>query len=140
MSILLKSNTEAGSLSGMCRPLGYPVVCSRACGKEVMLFPTSAAASGPQDASQPGDVMKIDDRPDPLSTQQRTMRKQVLQEMIAGASTGQAWGHTHAVANGQYVELVREGEDPIWTVLGEFSDFFHNSIAEPDRNYDNTTI
>ena len=106
----------------------------------VGLFPMSAAASGPKDASQPGEVLKIDDRPDPLSTEQRAMRKQVLQEMIAGAATGQAWGHTYAVAKGQYVELVREGEDPIWTVLGEFSDFFHNSIVAPDRDYDNTTI
>lgn len=58
------------------------------------------------------------------------------------------------VAKGQYVELAREGEDSIWTVLGEFGDGvathhgghpgpagpLHNEIAEPDRNVDNTTI
>jgi len=40
----------------------------------------------------------------------------------------------------QYVELARLGEDPIWTVVGEFGDFPHNNIAEPDRDYNNTTI
>jgi immune inhibitor A len=38
------------------------------------------------------------------------------------------------------VELERAGEDPVWTVLGEFADYAHNSITEPDRSYDNTTI
>ncbi len=44
------------------------------------------------------------------------------------------------VAEGQYVQLELEGEDPVWTLLGEFTDFQHNSIAEPDRAVDNTTI
>ena len=48
-------------------------------------------------------------------------------------------GNTYEVAKGQYVELAREGEDPVWTVLGEFGDFPHNNIAEPDRSVDNTT-
>ena len=33
---------------------------------------------------------------------------------------GKAFGKTHEVARGQYVELAREGEDPVWTVFGEF--------------------
>ena len=28
----------------------------------------------------------------------------------------------------------------VWTVLGECADFPHNSIAEPDRTVDNSTI
>ncbi len=28
----------------------------------------------------------------------------------------------------------------IWTVMGEFSDFPHNSIAQPDRTVNNTTL
>ena len=51
-----------------------------------------------------------------------------------------AYGKTHEVAKGQFVELEREGEDPVWTVLGEFADYPHNSIPEPDRSVDNTTI
>ena len=56
----------------------------------------------------------------------------------------------HEVARGQYVELDREGEDSIWTVLGEFGNTvtplggtpgpLHNQIPEPDRTVDNTTI
>jgi len=68
------------------------------------------------------------------------MRQEALQGMLSGAANGKAYGKVHEVAKGQYVELAREGEDPIWTVLGEFADFPHNSIAEPDRDYDNTTI
>jgi immune inhibitor A len=105
-----------------------------------ILVSTSAMAAGPKDPSKPGEVARIDDLPDPLSTQQRAMRKEALQGMISGAAKGKAYGKTHEVARGQYVELVREGEDPIWTVLGEFSDFSHNSITEPDRSVDNTTI
>jgi len=104
------------------------------------LIPTSAMAAGPKDEYQPGDAPQVDDRLDPLTTAQRAMRKQALQEMVAGAATGKAYGKTHEVAKGQYVELAREGEDPVWTVLGEFNDFSHNNIAEPDRSVDNTTI
>ncbi len=77
-----------------------------------------------------------DDRLDPLSIEQRGLRQNALNAML----NGKAYGKTHAVARGQFVELEREGEDPIWTVLGEFSDFAHNSIPEPDRSVDNTTI
>ena len=63
------------------------------------------------------------------------------------------------LAKGQYVELAREGEDSIWTLLGEFGTDgdhshgtlgiinhggtpgpLHNQIPEPDRAVDNTTI
>ena len=53
---------------------------------------------------------------------------------------GRAPGSTFEVARGQFVELERLGEDSIWTVLGEFSDFPHNNIAEPDRSVNNTTL
>jgi immune inhibitor A len=54
--------------------------------------------------------------------------------------SGKAAGKTFRVASGQYVQLAREGEQAVWTVLGQFSDFSHNSIAAPDRSVDNTTI
>ena len=79
---------------------------------------------------------KIDDRVDPLTASQREMRQTALTAVL----NGKAHGPTHQVGRGQYVELEREGEDPVWTVLGEFSDYPHNSIPEPDRDYDNTTI
>ncbi len=79
---------------------------------------------------------KIDDRVDPLTASQREMRQTALNAVLHG----KAQGPTHQVDRGQYVELEREGEDPVWTVLGEFSDYPHNNIPEPDRSVDNSTI
>ena len=55
------------------------------------------------------------------------------------------------VAKGQYVELAREGEDSIFTIIGQFGNAVdtrfggapgpvHNQIPQPDRTVDNTTI
>ncbi|MCL7455309.1 MAG: immune inhibitor A, partial [Anaerolineae bacterium] len=84
-------------------------------------------------ADNPG---RGDDLPHPLGEQQRALRQRALEAKLKG----KAFGKTGEVARGQYVELEREGEDSIWTVLGEFSDFTHNNIAEPDRSVDNTTL
>jgi immune inhibitor A len=99
----------------------------------LLAFSDPALGSGPDDLlRQP----KVDDRQDPLTQTQRDLRKTALEARLKG----KAYGKKHEVARGQYVELEREGEDPVWTVLGDFSDFAHNSIAEPDRNVDNSTI
>lgn len=78
----------------------------------------------------------IDDRPDPLSNKMRALKEAAMIAILHG----KAYGLTHQVARGQFVELERQREDAILTILGEFSDYPHNSIAEPDRNVDNTTI
>ena len=78
----------------------------------------------------------VDDKPDPLTLRQRDLRKKALEAKL----NGKAHGRTHRVARGQYVELEREGEGMIWTVLGEFADLVHNTLPEPDRTVDNTTI
>jgi immune inhibitor A len=108
-----------------------------------MLFASilPAVASSPLGSdsySTPDQVnpLKQDNRPDPLTTKQQELRQQGLEAKL----NGKAYGKTHEVARGQYVELEREGEGAIWTVLGEFSDFPHNNIAQPDRTVDNTTI
>ena len=99
----------------------------------IFAFTSPALAVGPSDkAMQP----RVDDRLDPATQERRVLRQKALQAKLVG----KAFGKKHEVARGQYVELEREGEDPVWTVLGEFGDFSHNNIAEPDRNYDNTTI
>jgi len=85
---------------------------------------------------KPGNHGKSDDRPHPLGIKQREMHEKALEAKL----NGKAYGKTHEVARGQFVELERQGEDSVWTVLGEFSNFPHNSIAEPDRDFDNTTI
>lgn len=79
---------------------------------------------------------KGDDYEHPLGKEKREKTAKAL----AAKLHGKAHGRTHEVARGQYVELGREGEDSIFTILAEFSDFPHNNIAEPDRSVDNTTI
>ena len=94
----------------------------------------SPAASSIQD--DPALVQKEDNRPDPMTAKQLELK----QEALAAKLNGKAYGKTHEVARGQYVELAREGEDPIWTVLGEFPDLAHNTIPAPDRSVNNTTL
>jgi immune inhibitor A len=83
-----------------------------------------------------GFAQKQDNRLDPLTTKQLDLKQKALEAKL----NGKAKGKTYEVSKGQYVELEREGEGAIWTVLGEFSDFEHNTIAEPDRKVNNTTI
>ena len=78
----------------------------------------------------------VDDKPDPLTVRQRDLRQKALESKL----NGKAYGRTHEVARGQYVELAREGEGTIWAVLGEFADLLHNTLPEPNRAVDNTTI
>jgi immune inhibitor A len=89
-----------------------------------------------------------DDLKHPLGEQRRALRQQALEARLHG----KAYGRVHEVARGQFVELERQGEDSIWTVLADFGDMEHpdytgglpgpqhNQIAQPDRDYDNTTI
>ncbi len=104
----------------------------------VGLLATSALASPPASDGEPGLSTKIDNRTDPLTEEQTELKAKAMDSVLNGKATTD--GKTLEVAKGQFVELAREGEDPVWTVLGEFGDFPHNSIAEPDRDYDNTTI
>jgi len=98
-----------------------------------MAAPDPAMAEGPDEIQfNP----KSDNRPDPLTTEKAERKEKAMEAKLHG----KAYGHTHAVAKGQYVELDRQGEDPVWTVLGEFGNLSHNNIAEPDRNVDNSTI
>ncbi|MEJ2487570.1 MAG: immune inhibitor A, partial [Anaerolineales bacterium] len=90
---------------------------------------------------------------DPLTQVQADAKVTAMDAVL----NGKAFGKTHEVARGQYVELAREGEDPVWTVLGEFNgeettcvypgedpwpctNPTHNMIPEPDRAVDNTTL
>ena len=102
-----------------------------------MLITTLMVFGAPAEASGNGNGNgRPDDLPHPLGEQQRALRQQALDAKL----NGKAHGRTHEVARGQFVELERQGEDSIWTVLGEFNDFPHNNIAEPDRAFDNSTI
>jgi immune inhibitor A len=103
----------------------------------IALVPTAGAAPNASSGNDdPQLAPKEDNRPDPLSTKKAELKEQALEAKL----NGKAYGKTHEVARGQFVELAREGEDPIWTVLGEFSDLKHNAIPTPDRSVDNSTI
>src|SRR6188472_685624 len=113
----------------------------------------SLAASTQTSANDPASFSGTDNLSHPLGEKQEALRQVALQQLAtgkipAGTKVGQ-------VAKGQYVELAREGEDSIWTVLGEFGTAtntthhshgggtpgpLHNAIPAPDRSVDNTTI
>jgi immune inhibitor A len=93
----------------------------------------TTAVAGP---TEPQTTLKLDNRPDPLTTQQLALREKALEASLHGKTNG----NILEVKRGEYVELEREGEGVLWTVLGEFSDLKHNQIPEPDRTEDNTTI
>jgi immune inhibitor A len=99
-----------------------------------LLIPAVAHAVTAADGG--GGTFKNDNRPDPKTTAQSALKKKALEAKLAGKANGKV----KQVAKGQYVELAREGQGMVWTVLGEFADLKHNQIPEPDRAKDNTTI
>ncbi len=101
----------------------------------LVVFVAPIQASGPI-TDEPGQAPKLDNRPDPLTTQQLALKDQAVQAKL----NGKAHGKTHEVAKGQYVELELEGTGMVWTVMGEFSDLKHNQIPQPDRSVDNSTL
>jgi len=96
----------------------------------------SAAGAAPTSKGEPDFAGQVDFRMDPLTSKQVAQKEAAMDSVL----NGKAYGKTHEVAKGQFVELARQGEDPVWTVLGEFSDLHHNEIAEPDRTVDNSTL
>jgi immune inhibitor A len=101
------------------------------------IVPGAAAAPAGADGKHGDDLPpKNDNRSDPMTARQQELKQMALDAKL----DGKAQGRTHRVANGQYVELEREGEGALWTVLGEFADLPHNTLPEPDRTVDNTTI
>jgi immune inhibitor A len=73
---------------------------------------------------------------DPLTSRQLELKEKALEAKLNGKARGKAY----EAAKGQYVQLEREGEGALWTVLGEFVDLKHNQIPEPDRAVNNTTM
>lgn len=110
---------------------------------------STAGAGAPAAPGEKGPKAGPHDLPSPLSDKQRALRAKALQMQLTGKLPKGA--KVGKVAKGQYVQLAREGEDSIWTVLGEFGTQVnssyggtagpvHNEIPAPDRNLDNTTI
>ncbi|MFB8175208.1 immune inhibitor A domain-containing protein [Streptomyces sp. NPDC055966] len=92
----------------------------------------------------------------PLSKTQRAQRQEALNQLIAGKAKAKDRDGSKVVelgskkGDGKYVELSREKNDRIFTILVEFGDRtdpkyggtagpLHNTIAAPDRTKDNST-
>jgi len=127
----------------------------------VAIVPTAGAAPL-RDDGVPVQGANNDNPGHELSNAQAALKERALEAKL----NGKAPGKVHEVAKGQYVELALEDTDRIFVVIVEFGntrhtsfcDFgqacafpadgsaltydgpLHNSIPEPDRNVDNTTL
>jgi immune inhibitor A len=113
----------------------------------VAIVPASVSAAPLLDEDVPSIGANTDNPHHPLGDKQAAAKGKALQSKL----NGKAYGKKAQVARGQYVELERQGEDSIWTVLGQFGDQVsstyggtvgpqRNQIPQPDRSVDNTTI
>jgi len=118
----------------------------------ILILSVSSVALGQDDELLQADMLTLGGNTDnlqhPLGKQQWGLRQIALQQRLQGTA---AINGVMRVGPDQFVELEREDEDSIWTVLGEFGNKVHssyggdpgprhNTIAEPDRSVDNTTI
>ena len=105
----------------------------------VTMAPASAA-DGPPDLPDEAPVVRGDVVASPLADKQQAERGRAAEMVLKGEATPRGKNKVVKIAPGQYVELARQDEDSIFTVLGEFGNLEHNQIPEPDRSVDNTTI
>jgi len=102
-----------------------------------LLVPATALGIAARDVTDKASwANKSDKRSHPLGDKQADLKKKALEAVLKG----KAQGPTYEVEPGVFVPLGLEGEDNVWTVPGEFADYPHNSILEPDREVDNSTI
>lgn len=112
----------------------------------VAIVPAAGAAPVAQD-EVPNIGANTDNPSHPLGEMQKELQAKGFEAKVNGKTDGPV----AEVAKGQFVELARQGEDTIWTVLGQFGSTIHpsyggaagplhNQIPAPDRNVDNTTI
>ena len=118
--------------------------------------------SGAAMAGQPNDkaqdrAHQSDNLPGTLAKKQQAQRQVAREKVLRGEAKATGKNKVVKLANGQYVELAFEGEDQIFTLLGEFGltqanahpnhpahegtpGPRHNQIPAPDRTIDNSTI
>jgi immune inhibitor A len=115
----------------------------------VAIVPLAGAAPAAQGGTDevPNVGANTDNPSHPLGDKQRELKTRGVESKLNGKTDGPV----AEVAKGQFVELAREGEDTIWTVLGQFGSSIsptyggtagpvRNQIPAPDRSVDNTTI
>ena len=82
----------------------------------------TAFAAKPKAPPATPDAMPVDDMPHPLGSEQAALRAQGLQGYLSGHLDKHGRNGVVQVRRGKFVELDRQGEDTIWTLLGEFGD------------------
>lgn len=119
----------------------------------IAVVPMAAAAPASAPSGNDEVIMEganTDNPGHPLGDKQLELRQKGFEAKVNGKTSGPV----AEVAKGQFVELEREGEDLIWTVLAEFGAAdhpapilfsgvpgpVHNQIPQPNRSVDNTTI
>ena len=85
----------------------------------VMSLAGTTAAADPKGATS-DQAPKSDNLKHPLGVKQAALRQVGLEKLLRGDAMPSGSNKVVKVAPGQYVELAREGEDSILTVLGEF--------------------
>ncbi|NHA67745.1 immune inhibitor A domain-containing protein [Phycicoccus flavus] len=125
--------------------------------------PAQAAAPVQTGLAEQGaekDTGHVPEHPLPMARKQAALKEAALQKRVEGKKGYQ--GKTAKVGKGQYVELEREGTDPVFVIIVEFGDEqypnaifqgpppdgsttdvtgpLHNEIPEPDRSVDNSTL
>ena len=118
----------------------------------IMLTSVGAvSAAKPLTPPREPDAAPVDNLPHPLGSEQAALRQEGMQMVLNGERTKHGRNGVVRVKKGHFVELDREGEDTIWTVLAEFGDTvnptyggtagpLNNQIPKPDRRVDNSTI
>jgi immune inhibitor A len=125
----------------------FTVLCSGAL--LLSLAGPVVAAAPPEDGA--AQAPQVDNLPSPLADKQAALHQAALTKVMKGTAKAAGANKVVKLAPGQFVELAREGEDTIWTVLGEFGNSVNpayggtagpvrNQIPQPDRSVDNSTI
>jgi immune inhibitor A len=87
----------------------------------------------------------VDDRPNPLEQQRRSLRQEAVSRVVSGTAIPQwkngslvvnAGGNAGAGGAGKYVELAREQSDHIFVILAEFGNQRHPDYPDQDTSPD----
>ncbi|RPI30517.1 MAG: M6 family metalloprotease domain-containing protein, partial [Actinomycetota bacterium] len=102
----------------------------------VMAVPIASAQIIKGSAVKAGVKNRTDKRSHPLGDKMASLKTKALEDKLSGKAKGQVY----EVEPGEFVVLELEGTGQVWTVPGEFPDYPHNSIPEPDRTVDNSSL
>src|SRR4029453_10372866 len=86
----------------------------------IALIAPVAAQDLPDAANQNARRGSGDSVEHPLGKKQFELRQQGLQKLLKAQAQGSGDNKVVEVAKGQFVELARQGEDKIFTILGQF--------------------